>query len=537
MWLKLLVAGVVLAVAACGGATSTSPEDANRPVATQPDPQPTTTSTSAAVGAAEGVHGRWRLVSGTLDGTQFANATTGGFFISIAVDRVDYPIDCNSASSQLEIDNGAFILGETAVTEMNCGAASETSLMFNEAFRRIDQIASEPPQLVLSGDGAELVFTRPEMPEDLGELPLTAAGHLLSFGVADGRQRTNQYLIVGSPDALGHTARYLLTTQTGETPASWQRWQGTVDPMFANPGEQEGQTTVNPTLAVTGPGPDTVLIPDDLHDGDYALCSPFWEPDPFCYTLRVRPPSAPWIVSAGPNGVVLHDANGTSEILSSEPTTIAFYVEGSLITQTTDQPDWIQIDETQVPLQSGETLLDVAVVDGRTLALVTGSNGSATIELDTGNRVAVGPQALEGRFGDADVILRTAPDTIEARDLDGDNLWETTIDPNAMVNPTDEGIIRLDTFRNLLPAGSGIPAPFYQYIATELLDAHNGQTIESYEEEVQIPDVGQNIGEPCGRTELRDDLLLCPQPDGRIVTLNGTITNGAWTATYARLGT
>lgn len=536
MWLRFLVAGVVLSVAACGGATSTSTssEDANRPAATQPDPQLTTTITDAGAEAPEGVYGRWRLVSGTLDGAQFADATTGGFFISIVSDRVDYPIDCNSASSQLEIDDGAFVLGETAVTEERCGLASEASVMFDEAFPRVDQIASQPPYLVLSGDRVELVFTRPETPEDLGELPLTAAGQLLSFEVADGRQRINQYLIVGSQDALGHTARYLLTTQTGESPASWQRWQGTVDPLFALPGEREGQTRVDPAIAVTGPGPDTVLIPDDLHDGDYALCSPFWEPEPFCCTLRVRPPSAPWIVSAGPNGVVLHDANGTSEILSTEPTAMAFYVDGSLITQTTDQPDWIQVDDTQIPLQPGETLLDVAVVAGRILALVTGPDGSATMDLDTASRVRVGPQALAGRLGDTAVILRITSDTIEARDLNGEDLWDRMIDPNTRVNPDDEGVIRLDTFRNLLTDAG--PEPFYQYIATELLDARDGQTIDSYQEEVGIPDAGQNIGEPCGRTEFRDDVLLCPQPDGRIVTLNGTITNRAATATFARFG-
>lgn len=520
MRISVLVVVFSLALAACG-ADSGVVDTGGAAAETSSVPNTGVTSVVAEV---SGVNGTWRLVSGILDGVQFADATTGGFSMVISPGTVEYPMNCNRAYADLEIDDGAFVVGDFNVTAAGCGPPSEVSVMFDEAFARVDRFVSEPPDLVLSGDGVELVFTRPQSPEALGELPLTAAGQLLSFEVPGGRQRTNQYLIVGSPDGLGRYASHLLTAQSEDTPASWQQWE---------------DATVDPAIAVTGPGPDMVLIPDALYVGDYALCSPFWEPDPFCFTLRVRLPSAAWIVSSGLDGVVLHDANGTSETISTEPTEIAFYINGRLITQTIDQPDRIVIDKAEIPLQLGETVLDAAVVDARVLALVTGPDGSATIDLDIGDRVGVGPQALAGRLVGGSVILRTAPDTVEVRDLNGVELWSRTIDPDAMVNPNDEGLIRLDTFR-LLQSDAGADT-YYQYIATELLDPLTGGTIESYEREVAIPDDGQHIGEPCGHTEFRDGILLCPQPDGRIVTLNTntdntrTITTGASTATYARL--
>ncbi|MCP4307471.1 MAG: hypothetical protein GY788_21880 [bacterium] len=514
----VLVGGVLLALR---GSTD-EPAGVVAPPETSSPPNTGVTST---VADTSGINGNWRLVSGTLDGNQFADATTGGFEMVITPGRIDYPMNCNRAYAELETGEGAFNVGEPVVTAIGCGTLSETSILFDEAFLRLYRIESESPDLVLGGDNAELVFTRPQSPEDLGELPLAAAGQLLSFEVPEGRQRTNQYLIVGWPDGLGRFASHLLTAQTDTSPASWQPWH---------------EATVDPAVVVTGPGPDTVLIPDIISDGDYALCSPFWEPDPFCFTLKVRPPSAPWIVSAGPDGVVLHDANGTSQVISTEPTARAFYVDGRFITQTTNQPDRILVDGTEVPLQNGEDILDVGIVDDRSLALVSGPDGSATLDLDSGDRVVVGPQASSGRLGAAYVTLRTASDSIEARDLDGAELWTRMVVPDAMVHLDGQDLIRIDTFRLLQPdAGSD---PYFQYIATELLDPLSGETIDSYEREVAIPDDGHQIGEPCGHTEFHDGRLLCPQPDGRIVTLNvntddtRTITDGAMTATYARLG-
>ena len=377
MRIYALVLVVSLALAACGAGPGVVDADtASAETSSPPD-------TGVAITPAEtsGINGTWRLVSGTLDGNQFADATTGGFVMVINPEFIDYPMNCNRANAELEIDAGAFVVGDPMVTAIGCGSLSEASIMFDEAFSRVDRVLSESPDLVLSGNTAELVFTRPLLPEDLGELPLTAAGQLLSFEVPDGRQRTNQYLIVGWPGGLERFASHLLTAQTDTSQASWQLWE---------------DVTVDPAVAVTGPGPDTVSIPNNLFEGDYSLCSPFWEPDPFCFTLKVRPPSAPWIVSAGPDGVVLHDANGNSQIISPEPSARAFYVDGRFITQTTDQLDRILLDDTEIPLQLGETVLDVAIVDGRIVALVTGPDGSATLDLDSGDRMAIGPPSVLG---------------------------------------------------------------------------------------------------------------------------------------------
>ena len=63
-------------------------------------------------------------------------------------------------------------------------------------------------------------------------------------------------------------------------------------------------------------------MPHDIGVGDYLLCSPYWSGDLFCYDLLVRPPSAPWYVTAGAVGVVLHDADTTSQMVLGQKSVV-----------------------------------------------------------------------------------------------------------------------------------------------------------------------------------------------------------------------
>jgi len=85
-----------------------------------------------------------------------------------------------------------------------------------------------------------------------------------------------------------------------------------------------------------------------------------------------------------------------------------------------------------------------------------------------------------------------------------------------MIVPSDPGLVRLDRFGDLYTESD--PA-FRQFLETRLVDVFTGEELDSFEYELAIPLEGDQITERCLRAELRDGLLLCPQPDGRLVTL------------------
>lgn len=478
--------------------------------------------------------GTWRFVEGTVDGTTFKSPANRGLSLTLLRGGAQYPTDCNQTDHRVDIHRSSFGLGGGSTTLVGCDTSPETAL-FQEAFGRSDSIQLNGVDLVLGGDGVSLRFTPPQQPDDFGDLQLTAAGERLSFEIPDERERTATYIITSQIETPDRDVRYLLTAETAglETTASWQRWQGEPD---------ESAPTV------TGPGPDTIVVPDDIWVGDHALCSPYWEPDQFCFTLRVRPPSAPWVVTAGEAGVVLHDADGTSEILSTESATIAFYVDGRLVFQPTTGPDRIVITDLadghseEIPHQPDEALLDVAEFDGTVQALTTHSSGTYLVDIDTADRRRIAAPATEARFTGATLILRTG-NSFSAVRADGSTLWDRVLDPEALVTPDQEGQLRADIFTTLNnDAGDG---PYFQYVQTELIDSATGETVASYEWEVAIPFEGHEIGERCVRSEIKAGLLLCPQPDGRMVTLptggdgggsgdSHTLTSGATTATFAR---
>jgi len=467
--------------------------------------------------------GDWRLVSGVLDGTQFATETTGGYPISLDRGQIAFPIDCNDAQGPVDITGEWFGIGPYITTAVGCGEASETSKSFNEALPLSETIRIDGDELVLSSARSELRFVVPETPAVVADLPLTSAGATLTLDAPEGYTNRGQYVIISSVDRFGSQPWYVLTAATSDTPPTWQR----------------GAAGVEPSQHVPGTDTVTVFLPDDIPNGDFYLCSPYWEADPYCYTLPVRPPSAPWYVTAGLNGIVLHDANGTSKTLLDEPTAIAFYVDDRLVFQTLDAMDRIQVDGAEpAALVAGEHLTDVAAVDGSIRALVVGSGGSTVIELDTGDRLPVGPAASTGLIVGESVVLRTAPDHISVYDISaGTLLWERAVKADTLVT-SDSASLRLDTMRDLqYDAGSD---PYFQYVDTEIVESASGETIDSYEWEVAIPEVGDNINEQCGRPDFDGEYLICPEPDGRIVTLevaggeSRTFATGAIVATFAR---
>ncbi|MCP3975937.1 MAG: META domain-containing protein [bacterium] len=474
------------------------------------------------------ITGEWRLAFGATDGVQFADGTTGGFFIVFGPDRVDYPVNCNRASAQLTIENGSFTLGDTSVTAAGCGEPTEGSVLLETAFHNANHIATDGDHLVLTGSSSELRFVRPERSVTLGELPLTSAGMELTFDVPDGRQRASYYLIASLPEYFDRGAWWVLTAGTDDTKPTVTRWE---------------EANIESTPGPAGPGQVTVVLPDNIHVGDWALCSPFWEPAPYCFTLPVRLPSAPWFVTAGGflNPTTLYDADGTSQQLNNTLVGTAFYVDGRLIWQPSEEPDEIAIDASgsNMLYDTGQ-LLDVQIVGGRTVALVSDSDGSSLIDVDEDERWRVGPAAEDGELADDVVVLRVDQTTVEAYSVENTSLlWRMEVDPMALLNVHD-GTVRIDTMRDI-QADAGAD-PYFQYVDTQTVDLRSGKVLESVEWEVAIPLEGDSINKPCGFSDFDGELILCSHPDGRIVGLgvyggdSTTIAYGALMASFAREG-
>jgi len=473
-------------------------------------------------GQATEYDGSWRFLEGTIKGEAFANPPEWTY-LNLETGRITFPPDgCNEASGWVDIYNGGFALGPIGQTLIGCETPAE-STMFNEAMYRVDHAGVDGAHLVLTGPDVELHFTTaPETPSIAGELPLTFAGDRITFDPPSGA--TAIYIVTSRLEPFGRSISFLLTAETSasEHDAGWTRWTG-----------QPAEAAV-----AADEGPHTIVIPDEIQDGDHYLCSPYWLPDPFCYTLWVRPPSAPWFVTAGLGGVVLHDANGTSEEMSAEPAAIAFYVNERLVAQYLYDMSQIQVEGTgPIKLAEDERLEDVTATGDSIRALVIGPGSSTVVDLDTGEGLPSLPHATEGKLAGDLVVLRTSPDGIGVFETaTGEPAWDRVIGVDTLVT-VKAGLVRLDTM-GVLQTEAG--PPYFQYVETETVDLETGEALESFEWEVAIPDDGHNIDQPCGRPDFDGDLLICPQPDGRLVTLevvggeSRTFATGVITATFAR---
>jgi hypothetical protein len=475
--------------------------------------------------------GTWTFVLGTVASEEFRNPATTRLWVRIeamhGIQTLQYPTDCNNTNGPVDIHDGWFGVGHRVSTSMGC-VTSRQVMLFETAFARADQIRLEGGELVLAGPGVELRFGPPPSVEFLGELPLTAAGETLTFEVPAGRDRSGTYLLGGRlDDPFGFVYYQLTAAVAGEGEPTWEGYRGQPD---------------SPGVMVSGDGPDTILVPD-VGEGDFALCSPYWEPDPFCFTLRVRPPSQPWIVTAGLEGVFLLDADGTSGWLWEGPTEVAYHLDGQVLIEPVGGDAALTLlagdgSETHIPVEAGERLIEAALVGGQPLAVLSSGRGTVVLDVDTGERTQVGPQATAATMAGGFLALRLTPETVIGVDLDGELMWERDVDARTMILAAGD-VFRFDVL-DTLQSDAG-PEPYFQYVVTELVEVTTGETMGAYDREVAIPDSGDNIAEPCIRPDLWEaGVLVCAQPDGRVVTLevdgglSRTVATDVTAATFAR---
>ena len=467
--------------------------------------------------------GRWTFVAGSIDGRSFASPPSY-IVMSLARNRITYPIDCNQASGLVDVFGNSIGFGPIAQTLAGCGETPEEYLLFNQSMQRIETIEFEDGALVLSGPDVRLVFGSPvPTPEVIDQLPLVAAGGTLLFD-PPGDETTTTYIITDRLEPFGQSVRYLVRAQAGgsEQTPSWLEWTG----------------LPQPTEVTTGPSPHAIIIPSDLYVGDYYLCTPHWEPDPFCFELPVRPQSADKFVTAGLNGVVLFDEDGTTNELDTGVVSTAFYVAGRLVWQDVDDLDGFYVDGQVVAAEDGSvTLYDVRQFAGRTLALFSDGNTTTVIDVDSLERETISTGSEDGRITGTVAVLRTSAETVEAWNLTTSRrLWTLNVQPDTLLNVSDDGV-RLDTLHT--PQSDAGPETYFQFVDTTLINATTGDTIDAFTWEVAIPDEGHNIDERCWRSDFDGEHLLCAT-DSRIVALgaNGgdsrTVADFAIMASYVR---
>jgi hypothetical protein len=260
-------------------------------------------------------------------------------------------------------------------------------------------------------------------------------------------------------------------------------------------------------------------MPDTISVGDYRLCSPYWSGDYYCYDLPVRPPNAPWYVTAGPGGVVLHDADGTSRTVWEQPARIAFWFRDVIVIEPQSGP-LLALPAAGGPVEiapNGSRLLDAARTGDSTRVLLVRDGHTVLVDLDSGSETSMGEDAIEGRIAGEVVVLRSSPTVMVGRSSqDGTTLWELDVDPAEMLSSVDPTEMRLDSDR-LNTDGSAMS--FWQYLDTRIVDMSTGELTDESTRELAIPLEGDEVTEPCLRAELRDGLMLCPQPDGRFTTI------------------
>jgi hypothetical protein len=177
-------------------------------------------------------------------------------------------------------------------------------------------------------------------------------------------------------------------------------------------------------------------------------------------------------------------------------------------------------------------------VGGQPVAVLSGGAGTVVLDVDTGERTQVGPQATAATMAGRVLALRLTTETVIGVGLDGQVMWERDVDARTMVLASGDAF-RFDIL-DTLQSEAG-PEPYFQFVVTELIEITTGETLGAFDREVAIPDPGDNIAAPCIRPDFSEvGLLVCTQPDGRVVTLevegglSRTVATDVTAATFAR---
>lgn len=106
------------------------------------------------------VDGNWRLVSGEVSGQSLPLVDGRSITLQIEGTNVSGNSACNQYGGQAIVDGSAIEFGDLISTLMGCEAdVMEAESAYTDALRRVDTVARDGADLVLSGPDTELRFT------------------------------------------------------------------------------------------------------------------------------------------------------------------------------------------------------------------------------------------------------------------------------------------------------------------------------------------------------------------------------------------
>lgn len=115
---------------------------------------------AAAPQADPDIEGNWRLVSGSVSGQPIPLIEGRPITLQVDGPNVSGNSSCNQYGGQVLVDGSAIEFGDLFSTLMGCEAelmAAESA--YTDALQRVDTVAFDGAELVLTGPDAELRFT------------------------------------------------------------------------------------------------------------------------------------------------------------------------------------------------------------------------------------------------------------------------------------------------------------------------------------------------------------------------------------------
>jgi heat shock protein HslJ len=192
----VITIALLMLLAACGGgATGSEPTDSS--------------STPSATGIDAFGDGAWRLVSGTVDGTDLELISTHPVTISLTEDGLGGTAACNSYFGAITAAGDDLTIGELGSTMMACvdEGVMDLEMAYLAALPRATSATVDAGNLVLSGEGVTLTFA-PEVAAPDAELEGTSwmlESLVSSEAVSSTVAGTAATLVIANGEATGNT--------------------------------------------------------------------------------------------------------------------------------------------------------------------------------------------------------------------------------------------------------------------------------------------------------------------------------------------
>ena len=107
------------------------------------------------------ITGNWQLVSGSVDGQAIPLVAGTPVSLNVTGTEIGGTSACNSYGGQFTLDGSSISIGDLFTTMMMCTPdVMDAEIPYTAALPEVDTVALEGGQLVMTGPGIELRFSR-----------------------------------------------------------------------------------------------------------------------------------------------------------------------------------------------------------------------------------------------------------------------------------------------------------------------------------------------------------------------------------------